>query len=281
MTARIPVVAALGAVLALPACGSPMGFNTPVCDKVSSALALSAQALPGTAFVPCINSLRTDWVYDDLRAERSRSEFRLGSLGMGMYFLRVTLQPTCDISGATRVASDEPAVPLYVDVQSDDDIHLVVVPDDDNAELVTYAASLVSKLDHAVLGDRTLIVHLDTSHMPVSGRIETARQSGATVILVTVRDSEQGTVTMILPGEGAERSGVARAEITDNLRTITGPATYTGAWYYPFRNGCVTYTFDARGSGVATIEADVKAALGLYDAEAMRREAREAGYDVR
>ena len=24
--------------------------------------------LPGTAFVPCINSLKTDWVYDDLRA---------------------------------------------------------------------------------------------------------------------------------------------------------------------------------------------------------------------
>ena len=191
------------------------------------------------------------------------------------------MQPTCDTAAATPVGSDEPGVPLFVDVQSDDEVRLVVVPDDEGAEVSGYSASLVQKLDRSVLGDRTLIVHLDASAAPVSDRIETAHLSGATVLLVTVRDSEQKTVTMILPDEDTERSGVPMAEITDNLRAITGPATYTGHWYYPFRNGCVTYTFNARGSGVATIEADVKAALGLHDAEVMRREAREAGYDVR
>lgn len=127
---RIAVAAALGTALALPGCTNPMGINTPVCDRSSSALVLSAQAIPGTAFVPCINSLKTDWVYDDLRAERGRSEFGLGSLSMGMFFLRVTLQPTCDTSAATQVASDEPGVPLFVDVQSDEEVHVVIVPDD-------------------------------------------------------------------------------------------------------------------------------------------------------
>lgn len=281
MTVRLTTAGALGAALALSSCTNALGTNTPVCDDVSSALVLSAQAVPGTAFVPCINSLKTDWVYDDLRAERGRSEFGLGSTSMGMFFLRVTLQPSCDTGAATPVASDEPGVPLYVDVHSDDEVHLVVVPDDEGAEVSGYAASLVQKLDRTVLGDRTLIVHLDDSAAPVSDRIEAARLSGATVLLVTVRDSEQKTVTMILPDEDTERSGVSMAEITDNLRAITEPATYTGHWYYPFRNGCVTYTFNASGSGVATIEADVKAALGLHDAEAMRRKAREQGYDVR
>lgn len=281
MTMRIATAAVLGTALALPGCTNPLGINTPVCDKSSSALILSAQALPGTAFVPCINSLKTDWVYDDLRAERGRAEFGLGSLSMGMFFLRVTLQPTCNTSAATQVASDEPEVPLYVDVQSDNSVQIVVVPDHEGAEVSRYAASLVGKLNRAVLGDRTLIVHLDTSATPVSSRIQAAHQAGAAVLLVTVRDSEQGTVTVILPGEDTERSGVALADLTDTMRTITGPATYTGSWYYVFRNGCVTYTFDAHGSGVATIESDVKAALGLADAEAMRRAAREAGYDVR
>ena len=277
---RIAVAAALGTALALPGCTNPMGINTPVCDRSSSALVLSAQAIPGTAFVPCINSLKTDWVYDDLRAERGRSEFGLGSLSMGMFFLRVTLQPTCDTSAATQVASDEPGVPLFVDVQSDEEVHVVIVPDDQGPEVSRYASSVVRKLDRTVLGDRTLVVRLDTSPTAVSNRIESALQAGAAVLLVTVRDSEEQTVTMILPGDDTERSGVALVDITDALRRITGPATYTGSWYYPFRNGCVTYTFDAHGSGVSTIQADVKGALSLYDAEAMRRQAREAGYDV-
>lgn len=281
MTSRVAAAAVLGTALALPACGNPLGVNTPVCDQTSSALILSAQALPGTAFVPCINSLKTDWVYDDLRARRGRAEFGLGSLSMGMYFLRVTLQPACDTSTATQVVSDEPGAPLFVDVHSDDQVHVVVVPDDTGTEVSHYADSIVAELHSMVLGDRTLSVHLDSSAAPVSGRIAAARQAGATVLLVTVRDSEERTVTIMLPGEDTERSRVPVADIADTLLSTTGPATYTGTWYYPFANGCVTYTFDAHGSGVATIEADVKAALGLHDAEAMRRQGRDAGYDVR
>jgi hypothetical protein len=281
MTSRVALAAILGTALALPACGNPLGINTPVCDQTSSALILSAQALPGTAFVPCINSLKTDWVYDDLRARRGRAEFGLGSLSMGMYFLRVTLQPTCDTSTARRVVSDEPGAPLFVDVQSDDQVQVVVVPDDTGTEVSHYADSIVRQLHRMVLGDRTLTVHLDSSAAAVSGRIAAARQAGATVLLVTVRDSEERTVTIMLPGEDTERTRVPVSDIADTLLSTTGPATYTGTWYYPFANGCVTYTFDAHGSGVATIEADVKAALGLHDAEAMRKQARDAGYDVR
>ena len=40
------------------------------------------------------------------------------------------------------------------------------------------------------------------------------------------------------------------------------------------------YTFNARGSGVTTIEEDIEQALGLFDAEDLREEARELGYDI-
>ena len=281
MRSRVAMAGILGATLALPACGSPLGINTPVCDMVSSALILSAQALPGTAFVPCINSLKTDWVYDDLRAERGRSEFGLGSLSLGMFFLRVTLLPTCDTSGATRVASDEPGVPLFVDVQREDEMRIVVIPEDEGVAVARYAGDVQRELDGSVLGDRTVVVRLDTSDLSVSERIEKARQAGATVLVATARDAEERTVSVTLPGEDAERSAVAMADLTDTLRGVAQAATYSGSWYYPFSHGCVIYTFDARGSGVATLESDVMAALGLYDAEAMRRQAREAGYDVR
>jgi hypothetical protein len=281
MTSRIVVAAILGTALALPACGNTLGPTTPVCDQAASAVILSAQALPGTAFVPCINSLKTDWEYDDLRAERGRATFGLGSLGMGMSFLRVTLQPTCDTSAARRVTSDEPGVPLYVDVDDDDEVRVTVITDDQGAVITQYASDLVSELDGSVLADRTVVVQLDTRATPVTQRLQEAHEAGAVVLIVTVRDSEQRTVSVLLPGEGSEETRVAVADLNEALRDITQPATYKGSWYYPFANGCVVYTFDAQGSGVSTIESDVKAALGLFDAEAMRQQARDAGFDVR
>lgn len=281
MTSRRTAIAVLATALALAGCSNPLGGNTPVCDEASTAVILSAQAIPGTAFVPCIHSLKTDWMYQELRAERGWAEFSLSSMGMGMPFLRVRLQPQCDTSKAARVASDEPGVPLLVDVAGHDDVQVVVVPDGAGLEVSQYAAGLRRDLAGVTLADRSVDVQVDLSAAPVSQRIATAHQSGATVLVVTVRDSEQGTVSAILPGGETELRGMARSEITRTLRKIIGPATYTGSWYYPFGNGCVSYHFDAHGSGVATLEADVKAALGLFDAEALRRQAREAGFDVR
>lgn len=281
MTRRIPAVAVLALVLAQTGCGNPFGVNTPVCDTQSSALILSAQALPGTEFVPCINSLKTDWVYDDLRAKRGLATFGLGSLSMGTSFLRVTLQPTCDTSSARRVASDEPGVPLFVDVVDDDLIRVVVVPDDRGPTITEYARGLVGELDGSVLADRRVVARLDQRGTPVTSRIAEAHDSGSVVLIVTVRDSEQRAVTVLLPGRDEERAAVPVADIAETLREINRPATYSGSWYYPFPHGCVVYAFDAHGGGVATIEADVKAALGLYDAQAMRQQARDLGYDVR
>jgi hypothetical protein len=267
-------------VLALPGCANPLGANTPVCDQTTSALVLSAQALPGTQYVPCIHSLKTDWEYEDLQARTGQATFALGSLLMGMPFVRITLQPTCDTSMARRVTSDEAGVPLYVDVVEDDQVRVTVITNDAGGAGAAYGSELAKSLDGSVLGDRAMVVRLDSRATPVTARIEEAHARGDAVIVVTVRDSEQRTATVWLPEDDAEKPGVPVAEISETLSGMSRPATYTGYWYYPFEHGCVVYTFNAHGSGVATLTDDVKAALGLYDAEAMRQQARDAGYDV-
>ncbi len=69
--------------------------------------------------------------------------------------------------------------------------------------------------------------------------------------------------------------------VIETLEAATDQPTYTGSWYYPFSKGCMIYEFDAHGTGVATIEANVQSALTLLDAEAIRSEARDAGYTLR
>ncbi len=281
MSARVAALALVSSALVLPGCANRLTDNTPVCGEASSALVLAAQALPGTAYVPCINTLKTDWMYQHLQARRGLATFTLGSVALGTTFLRVSLQPDCDTSSARAVPSDEAGAPLFVDVHDDDQLRVVVIPDGDGVPLSVYASELVGGLDGTTLADRTMVARLDARDLPVASRADEAHESAAAVLLVTVRDSERRTVTVLLPDEDEERTAVPADDLLETLRDVSEPAAYTGAWYYPFAHGCVVYRFDAHGSGVATIETDVKAALGLYDAEVMRAQARDQGYDVR
>ena len=40
------------------------------------------------------------------------------------------------------------------------------------------------------------------------------------------------------------------------------------------------YTFDAEGPDITTIETDIQAALGFFDADTLRQFARDLGYDI-
>jgi hypothetical protein len=86
---------------------------------------------------------------------------------------------------------------------------------------------------------------------------------------------------LILAGDDREQPALPDDVVIEALEEAADPPTYTDTWYYPFSNGCVIYEFDAHGTGLATIEADVQSALALFDAEAIRSEARDAGYTGR
>ena len=301
---RWPVLV-LSVGLLLASCGGNLGRSVPDCgDPLSdsstrrNSLILSVQSVPGTAFAPCINGLKTGWEYEHLEAQSGQSIFsldsdRLGGGGDGFEessFLKVSLLPSCDVSEAIEVESDEPGVPLFVDVEVVTEVPITIVPDTRSLPTIIYANRLQGGLDGTVISGRTVVVSIDRTFSDTSQRISAAKISGGAVVVVSARDAEDRTLTLLLPGSDSELVGlrvntspltptlVDLGDVIDELEEVTDPASYVGSWYYPFRNGCIVYTFDAHGSGVSTVGADVQAALGLFDAEELRQAARDLGY---
>ncbi len=284
--------------LLLASCAGNLGRGIPECDDPGASLILSIQSVPETAFAPCIEHLETGWEYGDLEAQTGQSIFsldsdRLGGGGPGFEenpFLKVSLLPSCDLSEAIEVESDEPGVPLFVDVEVVIDVPITIVPDSRSLPTVIYADRLQGQLDGAVISGRTVVVTIDRTFRDTSQRISAAQISGHAVVVVSARDAEDRTLTLLLPGSDTELVGldlsttppnldIDLGRVIDELEGVTSEASYVGSWYYPFAGGCVTYAFDAHGSGVDTIESDVQAALGLFDAETYRQFARDLGFD--
>lgn len=285
--------------LLLASCGSNLGRSVPDCDGLGASMVLSVQSVPGTAFAPCINGLTTGWEYQHLEAQSGQSIFyldsdRLGGGGPSLEenpFLKVSLLPSCDVSEAIQAESDEPGVPLFVDVEVELDVPITIVPDSRSLPTLVYATRLQRDLDGMVVADRPVVVSVDRTFRDTSHRIAEAQIFGHAVIIVSARDAEETTLTLLLPGSDDELVGlkvntsplnpdaIDLGSVVDELEAVTAEASYVGSWYYPFAGGCITYTFDAHGSGVSTIASDVQAALGLFDAEALRQEARDLGFE--
>ena len=250
-------------------------------------MVLSVQSVPGTAYAPCINALKAGWQYEHLEAQSGQSVFYLdsdrleggGPLPLESPFLKVSLLPSCNVSGAIEVESDEKGVPLFIDVEVSSEVLVTIVPEGASLGTLDYAAALQRQLEDILISDRTVVVSVDSSGIATRNRISAAHALGHTVIVISTRDVEENTASLVLPGENQEVAGLTIPAVIDELEDEVEPASYTGFWYYRFQNGCIVYEFDAHGSGVSTIEADAQAALGLFDAESLRRLARESGYD--
>ena len=298
MRSRRLAVLILPVGLLLASCNSSLGRHPPDCDNPTGSLVLSVQSVSGTAYAPCIIGLKTGWEYEHLEAQSGQSVFYLDSdrlEGGGPDpvenpFLKVSLLPSCDVSEAVEVESDEPGVPLFVDVQIVVEVPITIVPDSRSVPAIIYATRLQGELDGTVISDRTMVVSVDRTFRDTSQRISAAQLSGHAVVVVSARDAEDTTLTLLLPGSDNELGFKVNSSpntpdvldlgsVVDELEDVTAEASYTGSWYYPFENGCIIYDFDARGSGVTTIESDVRAALSLYDAEALRQVARDHGFN--
>lgn len=280
MSRPVAVFAAV-LVVVFAGCSSDLGRGVPACDSGSNSLVLSVQALPDTEYVPCVNGLFTGWDYVDLEAETGRSVFWLDSDRMGMRFLQVDLATRCDAGSAEQVTTDEEGVPLLKDVTKEVAVTVTVIPEGRSAETFSYSSQVVLKFNAIdEIEGRELVVRADASNTPTASRVERALAGGDVVVVLSVRDAEEETMTMIIPQTGQERSGLSFDDAADFLEDNVDPPSYRGNWYYLFDNGCVTYTFDAQGPGVETIESDVEAALGLFDAEVLRQSARDAGFDI-
>ncbi len=89
----------------------------PACDQEGGAPAqsvvLMAQAVPTTPVLPCVRLMPTGWAFADLDVRNGYAMFTLASDRDGRRAVTVVLTTTCDVTGATRVPSDQPGLTRY------------------------------------------------------------------------------------------------------------------------------------------------------------------------
>lgn len=277
MSRRLLFVAAIALVAA--ACSNPLGRSVPECDTVRGSLVLEVQAVPGSAYVSCINGLKTGWTYRDLEARNGYSVFWLDSDRLGDTFITVESVLSCDVSGATESTFENPSVRFFKDVVSETTVEIVIVPEGSVARTLEYAAEISAELEATTIKGRATSVSVALANDPTATRARRAAAAGAHVIIISVRDAEEGTLTVLLKGQTEEGQGDLD-HVIDAIEDAETRSSYSGNWFYVFDGGCVVYTFDAEGPSVDTIEDDIGLALGLFDANGLRQTARDAGYNL-
>ena len=65
--------------------------------------------------------------------------------------------------------------------------------------------------------------------------------------------------------------------LLDRLDRLLPKPRFTGSWYKKFEGGCISYEFDAKGTGVDRLAGDVEDAIGLFPAGELRRVLRNEG----
>jgi hypothetical protein len=89
-----------------PTCTSPAG-------TVRRGLLIMAQAVPGAQWLPCIRTVPPGWSFAEIRPRDGRAELFFNSDRDGVHALVVALQPSCDLTGATEVPSEQPEMRRY------------------------------------------------------------------------------------------------------------------------------------------------------------------------
>jgi hypothetical protein len=261
------------------ACTVPLGRTVPECDSATTSLVLQVQSVPGSAYVACVNGLKAGWDYRHLEAGAGRSVFWLDSDRWGDSFVTVESVLSCNVGEARESDSQDPSIRLFKDIVSDTTVDIVVVPEGITEVTRSYAADIRAGIEDAEFNGRVTAVSVSISNLPTASRVNTAAATGAHVITVSIRDAEEGTLTVVQSGQAQEYEGKLD-QVIDAIEDATTRPNYRGTWYYVFEGGCVVYTFDAEGPGVDTIERDIELALGLFDAEVLRQVARDAGYTL-
>jgi hypothetical protein len=276
---RLAILLALLALVA-SGCATTLGRSVPECDDAQGTLILSIQSVPGSQYVSCIFGLKAGWKYQDLKAESGESFYTLDSDRMGDGFVRVENVLSCDVGDAVLEDELDTGVALWKDVEAEIDVNIVIVPEGPSDRTSTRGVEIALKLEDSEIRGRAVVVSSSRPDESTRARIDQAAASGAHVIIIGIRDAEEGTLTLLIRGTNVEIEVDDLDDALEAIENAESESSYTGTWYYEFDSGCVVYTFNAEGSGVATLDEDIQTALSLYNAEALRESARDAGYQL-
>jgi hypothetical protein len=114
--ALVVMVAASGCI------GSTQSSSAPFCRSLGRAgsppVLLMAQSVPTASLVPCVTLVPAGWTLGSFNARNGAADFRMSSDIAGSRAVDVQLVRACDITGATKVPSDEPGTSRWERIQS-------------------------------------------------------------------------------------------------------------------------------------------------------------------
>lgn len=250
----------------------------PECVSARGTMILAIQSVPGSRYVSCVEGLLAGWEYNDLVARNGTSSYSLDSDRMGNDFVRVDNVLTCQPGAGLVAERARDGVELSKDVVEKRDVEVVVIPEGPTEETVLQARTISVALEDAEIHGRAVAVTTSESDEPTADKIQAAVAQGAHVVVISIRDAEEGTVTLLLSGSVDEIEVSDLDSALDRIEDVETESSYVGSWYYMFEGGCVIYTFDAQGSGTATLDRDIQVALSLFNAEELRQLGRDAGF---
>lgn len=278
---RSRILPLLPLLLVVSSCASQLGRDIPECDAgVTNSVIMQIQSVSGTSYVPCVSALQAGWEFNHVDPRSGLATFSIDSDRMGEPFITVRTTATCDSSGAEPATSDERPIELYKHVVEDFGVEIVVVPEGPTEATLAAAQSIVIESFGLQMRNRAVDAHVDLTDDSTRDRISAAHAAGAHVITISIRDAEEGTVSLLLAGESVERTGGRLSDAFDEIEERVEKPSYRGSWFYVFEGGCTEYRFDAEGSGVEMVAGDVQRSLSFIDATAIKEMARDAGYDI-
>jgi hypothetical protein len=116
------VAAMLGFLVVMPvvsSCSGPVSGAVPKCGAVER-VALIAQSVPTTSYVPCISALQPGWSSSGLHTQDGGTRFTLNSDRSPNHSVHVELSRLCPIGTATPIAPRTPGGRTYLSLSSID-----------------------------------------------------------------------------------------------------------------------------------------------------------------
>jgi tRNA A-37 threonylcarbamoyl transferase component Bud32 len=92
--------------------------RAPECGEPSDTLILISQSVPSATLLPCLDFLPLGWTFEGLSIRDGSTELFLDSDRAGVHAVVVDLAPSCDLSRATQIISDEPGTHRFEEIES-------------------------------------------------------------------------------------------------------------------------------------------------------------------
>jgi len=93
--------------------GAGLPRCAPAADTVAGGTVLVAQSVPSAAWLPCVRQVPVGWMFRGLHAKDGETVITFDSDRDGVRALTVLLRPSCDVTGATEVPSEQPEMRRY------------------------------------------------------------------------------------------------------------------------------------------------------------------------